>query len=152
MRFSNALMMSTNTSPMNTTVCTHQLCIYYQQIVFFLYLLLASIVRPVYSLLLVIHPFTRPNLIHKRFVSRHSLTLIRSFIVFIQPQLEYASPRFVKDIKFIKFVQMKFTQIPGFLCFFIFSLAAWTQQSSSADWHYRGRWVIHVMPILMTAI
>jgi len=61
---------------------------------------------------------TRANLIHKCFVSRDTASLIRAFIVYVRPLLEYASPVWspyhVGKIIQIESVQRRFTKrLPG---------------------------------------
>jgi len=40
---------------------------------------------------IVTRAFTRANSIHKCFVSKHTPTLVRAFITYVRPLLEYAS-------------------------------------------------------------
>jgi ribonuclease P/MRP protein subunit RPP40 len=63
--------------------------------------------------------FNRSNLILKCFLSKDVETLIRAFIVYVRPTLEYAScvwsPYRITDINRIESVQRKFTKrLPGF--------------------------------------
>lgn len=62
--------------------------------------------------------FVRANLILKCFLSRDRVNLIRAFITYVRPLLEYAtccwSPHHIADIKLVESVQRKFTKkIPG---------------------------------------
>jgi len=55
---------------------------------------------------------------HKCFLSKHIPTLVRAFVVYVRPLLEYASPiwnpHLVRDIKRIESVQRQFTKrLPG---------------------------------------
>lgn len=56
----------------------------------------------------------RANLIHKCFLSRNVKVLMRAFVVYVRPLLEYAtcvwSPYLVKDIKRVESVQRRFTK------------------------------------------
>ena len=61
---------------------------------------------------------TRANLIHKCFRSRDTSTLVRAYITYVRPLLEYASsvwsPHLLKDIKRVESVQRRFTKrLPG---------------------------------------
>ena len=67
----------------------------------------------------VARAFIRSNLIHKCFVSRDVPTLLRAFLVYVRPVLEYAScvwsPYHVEQIKQIESVQKRFTKrLKGF--------------------------------------
>ena len=67
---------------------------------------------------IVTRAFTRANLIHKCFYSKHVPTLVRAFVVYVRPLLEYASPvwnpHLIKDIKRLESVQRQFTkQLPS---------------------------------------
>jgi len=57
---------------------------------------------------------TRANLIHKCFYSSSTLILVRAFVVYVRPLLEYAStiwsPHLLKDIKLLELVQRRFTK------------------------------------------
>ena len=66
----------------------------------------------------------RATLIHRAFVSRDVNTLLRAFLVYVRPLLEYGSiiwsPHNIKDITAIESVQRRFTKrLPGFnkLCY-----------------------------------
>ena len=68
---------------------------------------------------MVAKAFVRSNLIHKCFVSRDVSTLVRAFVVYVRPILEYAScvwsPHHVGRIKQIESVQRRFTKrLPGY--------------------------------------
>jgi len=56
----------------------------------------------------------RANLIHRCFVSRDRHSLLRAFIVYVRPILEYGScvwsPRFLRDIEAVESVQRHFTK------------------------------------------
>jgi len=56
----------------------------------------------------------RANLIHKCFTSKDITTMIRAFVVYVRPLLEYAfpvwSPYLLKDIKRVESVQRRFTK------------------------------------------
>jgi len=61
---------------------------------------------------------TRSKLLWKSFVSRDRNTLVKAFVVYIRPMLEYCSavwsPHLVKDIELIEAVQRRFTKyLPG---------------------------------------
>jgi len=63
--------------------------------------------------------FIRSNLIRRCFVSRHVPTLMRAFIVYVRPLVEYAScvwsPHHVTLVKLVESVQRRFTKrLPGF--------------------------------------
>ena len=67
---------------------------------------------------IVTRAFTRANLIHKCFYSKHVPTLVRAFVVYVRPLSEYASPvwnqHLIKHIKQIESVQRRFTKrLPG---------------------------------------
>lgn len=67
---------------------------------------------------MVAKAFSRANLIHKCFMSRDTTTLLRAFVVYVRPLLEYASsvwsPYHVGQIRSIENVQRKFTKrLPG---------------------------------------
>jgi len=55
-----------------------------------------------------------PNLIHKCFVSKHTPMMVRAFITYARPLLEYASPMWkphlITDIKRIESCQRRFTK------------------------------------------
>jgi hypothetical protein len=68
---------------------------------------------------IVARAFVRANLIHKCFVSRDIITLMRAFKVYVRPIIEYAScvwsPYRVNQVKQIESVQRKFTKrLPGY--------------------------------------
>ena len=67
---------------------------------------------------IVARAFVRTNLLFKCFTSRDTATLVRAFIVYVRPLLEYAScvwsPYHITAIKQIESVQRKFTKkLPG---------------------------------------
>jgi hypothetical protein len=68
---------------------------------------------------IVSQAFIRSNLIRRCFESRHVPTLMRAFIVYVRPLVEYAScvwsPHHVTLVKLIESVQRGFTKrLPGF--------------------------------------
>jgi len=68
---------------------------------------------------IVAREHARANLIHKCFFSRDAQTLMRAFIVYVRPLLEYGScvwsPHFKSDIDRIESVQCRFTKRSRFL-------------------------------------
>ena len=67
---------------------------------------------------IVARAYVRTNLLFKCFTSRDTATLVRAFIVYVRPLLEYAScvwsPYHITAIKQIESVQRKFTKkLPG---------------------------------------
>ena len=68
---------------------------------------------------IVARAFVRANLIHKCFVSRDIITVMRAFKVIVRPIIEYVScvwsPYRVNQVKQIESVQRKFTKrLPGY--------------------------------------
>lgn len=68
---------------------------------------------------MVIKGHQRANLIHRSFVSRNPSLLVRAYLVYVRPLLEYNSviwsPWFKHDIEKIERVQRRFTKrLPGF--------------------------------------
>jgi hypothetical protein len=68
---------------------------------------------------IVSQAFVRSNLIRRCFVSHHVPTLMRAFIVYVRPLVEYAScvwsPHHITLIKLVESVQRRFTKrLPGF--------------------------------------
>jgi len=68
---------------------------------------------------MVIKAHQRANLIHRSFVSRNPRLLVRAYLVYVRPLLEYNcviwSPWLQQDIDKIERVQRRFTKrLPGF--------------------------------------